>query len=268
MKPAAGPGDPGCQERCEESSNREGPGNPARACFLCGEVAAPGLETCPACGTSLESDRREGAGQPIFESVLKRNSGQRLPWEPIRRLYRLLSSAGETAVAFSLSPDASFREFRYRGGLVAPIVFSILVGGPSLIVSLALRAVIEEEPRTVSGVWPVLLLLVPPVYVYLRAQVLHLSLVLSGHARAPFAATFRMSSYSNMSVAPLLVLPYVGDVAFLLAGAIVEATGLRHGHRMSVTEAALIELAPATALLIGILAAGALGLLWWSQAGG
>jgi hypothetical protein len=113
-----------------------------------------------------------------------------------------------------------------------------------------------------------LLILAPPLYVYLRAQLLQLALLFAGLARGSFESTFRLVSYANASVAPLLVLPFAGDFLFLITGAILESIALRHVHGLTVGRALLAEVLPATVLGVVLLAAGAIGLLWWSQTQG
>ncbi len=267
MKPDAGPGSRGREEDPQESSRGEAE-NLARRCFLCGESLPDAAESCPACGESQARAAREGS-QPAFERVPGTAAGSSGVRRLLRSAIESLAAAGQTVTAISLNPDKAFRSFRYRGGLLAPTVFSILVGGPCIVLSSVSAVLIRGGGEMPTGVWALAAcFLAPPLYVYIRAQLLHLTLVLSGRAREPFAATFRITGYSNASVAPLLVVPYVGDAIFLLAGAVVEATGLRHGHRLKLAEAAMVELAPAAALFIGMLAAVTLGFLWWSQAAG
>lgn len=245
-------------------------------CPQCGEKSAKDFSQCSACGAEL-SVRRTPTSQPVFElRVLALNPEGLNPVDRGARRVSLwrrarvtLEAAGETAAAIALRPEASFRAFRLDGGMAAPIGYSILLGGPSLLIGLGARAILSPEGDEISRPEALALLaLLPPVYVYLRAQAIHLVLVLRGDAREPFLATFRLAAYANASVAPLLVVPYAGLFLFLAAGAAVEATGLRFGHRMNVSSAVLAELIPALVLLIGLAAGLLTRLLWWSQTRG
>ncbi len=174
----------------------------------------------------------------------------------------------------AFSPEKTFRSFRFDGGMAGPAAYAVVLGGPSVLLDTAVRSLLSgnegmnQAPRLTGPPALALFLLAPPLYAYLRAQVLHLVLVLRGQARAPFQATFRVVGYANASVAPLLILPFAGDLLFLAAGAVVEATGIRECHRLTLPGAVLAEVAPAVLLLIGLLAAAVTGLLWWSQTRG
>ncbi len=237
-------------------------------CFLCGEASSSELECCPSCG-AIACRKDENALHPLFESRARVETESCRQRSVLGVGLRRLAWAGETAFALAWRPDGSFRDFAYWGGLWAPVFFAILLGGSSLVVSLAEGSILAGEGPNFKAGWIVLaFLLAPPIYAYLRAHLLHLSLVLSGRSRAPFTTTFRIVSYSNASIAPLLMIPYVGDALFLVWGAVVEATGLRHGHRLTLQEAALTELTPSVVLLIGMCGAAAVGFLSWSQAAG
>jgi hypothetical protein len=112
-----------------------------------------------------------------------------------------------------------------------------------------------------------LLLLAPPLYIYVRAQLIHLTLVLTERVGQPFESTFRLVSYANASVAPLLLLPYAGDFAFLVLGALVETIGIRWCHDLTLRQAFITEVLPASFVMLSILGVVLLGVLWWSQFG-
>jgi len=177
-----------------------------------------------------------------------------------------VSGAGETALAFAARPEGSFRGFQAEGSMLAPLVFGTLVGGPCLLLGAALRSVLAEDPLPRLPTAFALLLAAPALYIYLRAQALHLTLVLSGKARRSFAATLRVVGYANGSVAPLLLLPFVGDLLFLVIGSMTEVIGIREVHDLRLGEAIAAELVPATLLLLALGAALIVAILGWSQA--
>ncbi|HVR73675.1 MAG TPA: YIP1 family protein [Planctomycetota bacterium] len=182
-----------------------------------------------------------------------------------RGALRAFSAAGATAFRLSTSPEAAFRSFRFEGPAAPPVLFVLAVGGPSLLLSVAWRALAAPhgEPALSPLAAAAIFALLPPLYVYVRAQILHLSLVLRGRAVRSFTATFRVVSYSSGAVSPLLLVPFAGEVLFLAAGVVIEATGLRACHRLGPIEAAILELLPAAIILLVLLATLPLGFFWW-----
>jgi hypothetical protein len=169
-------------------------------------------------------------------------------------------AAGETAVALACTPERTFRAFRFEGGLLAPAAFSLLLASPSLALWAAERAFLWEESGWLSPARLLLLALGAPIlYVYLRAQALHLGLVLGGRARGSFAGTFRVVGYTTGAAAPFLAVPVAGEALFLLAGALLETLGLKECHGLTLPQAVLAEALPPAALVIGMTAAAVTG---------
>ena len=225
-------------------------------CSQCGSLNDSGSGKCAACGADVPA-RTSIVTQPAFELFFRARGSDRAPRPSWMRPFGALAAAGKTAGAISLAPGAAFRSFRMEGGLALPLVYSVLVGGPFILLSTLWKA---------AGGHLVFLLvfLAPPLYLYLRAQALHLTLVLTGRATQPFEVTCRVVAYSNASVAPLLALPLVGDFLFLVAGTLIETTGIRICHSMSVKDAVIAEVIPALVLCLAFVAGTFLGLLWWS----
>ena len=238
-------------------------------CPQCG-TANPGEEArCGVCEAALPA-REAHAVHPHFEPMPGEQDCRKLHGFGLSTLWTLpaksLLRAGQTAAAFAFSPGKTFQLFRREGGISRPIVFTVLLGGPCLLLDFALKPLVGGEstrPSTATAL--ALIFLAPPVYVYLRAHALHLILVLQGRARASFKTTFRVAAYSNGSLAPLLLVPYAGEFLFLAVGAAVEALGLRSCHGLSLPAAVLAEVAPYLLLLIGCAAGILSGGLWWSQ---
>lgn len=229
-------------------------------CPQCGAPAAPEASACAACGLRLVALPSEEWQQPAFE--------RRGSW-----LMRA-GDAAPTALAFACHPESAFRHFHLLGGFRDPLIYTVLLGGPPLLLGVVLKVLlIPSEVAFVpgNGTLPgplmalALVFVVPPLYVYIRAQAVHLGLVLRGRVQRPFEVTFRLVAYANASVAPMLILPIVGDFVFLALGALVETVGLRECQRLSAREACLAEVLPAMMLLLGFLAILVVGFLWWSQ---
>ncbi|MBI4601067.1 MAG: hypothetical protein HY721_03815 [Planctomycetes bacterium] len=237
------------------------------ACPQCGGEIEDGARCCAACGAALVAAPDGGASQPAFElAAVERPSAPGLAGAA-RRLVARLAAAGDTAAAIASRPSAAFRSFGHEGPLGPALAFATLIGGPSLLIDAALKALLggEEPPSGPAAL--ALVFAVPPLYVVLRSQALHLALVLSGRARGSFRATLRAVAYSSGAVAPLLVVPVAGECLFLAAGAYVEGTGIRWGHGLGARSAALAEMALALALVIGMAAVLAVRLLSWSPVG-
>lgn len=184
-------------------------------------------------------------------------------------ILRVLLAAGETWRAIAFHPETTLRSLRWRSGLLAPAFFALLWGGPSLLLGLTLESYLASETPWFAG-WRSLALglVVPPLYVYLRAQGLHLVVVLQGLARNPFGATFRASAYANATAAPLLLIPLLGPGCFLMAGAALEALALGAAHQLRLSRAVVVEMVLAAACFIGLISATLAATLWWSQGGG
>jgi hypothetical protein len=233
-------------------------------------AAGPSVSTPSEAPSTNSSDPCASAPEPRFELAWREDGGVAL-W---RRLVRATSLAGETAVAFALRPARAFRAFRAEGGVVPPLLYGTLIGGPCLLLDAVGKTVLSPplgggRPLRLSiPVALALLLCVPPLYLFVRAHALHLTLVLQGRARGSFIATLRLVGYANASVAPLLLVPLAGDFLFLAAGAVVEAIGIRFVHGLSPLEAAVAELIPASILALGLLAVLTVAVIWWSQARG
>jgi len=184
-----------------------------------------------------------------------------------------MGDAAPTALAFACHPESAFRRFHLLGGFRDPLIYTILLGGPPLLLGVVLKVLLlpSEVALSGNGALPgplmalALVFVVPPLYVYIRAQAVHLGLVLRGRVQRPFEVTFRLVAYANASVAPVLIVPIVGDFVFLALGALVETVGLRECQRLSARDACLAEVLPAGMLLLGFLAILVVGFLWWSQ---
>ena len=244
----------------------------ALICPQCGAEVSAEATACEHCHVELPRSSGERS-EPLFEAVWCPDSSPRGASfvGSVSRLAASCGAAAETAVRFVLRPEASFGAFRFTGRVGPATLYSILLGGPSLLLGVVITnaAWLTDLPaptRTVSALS--LVLLAPPLYVYLRAQLLHLTLVLTDRAVHPFPATFRLVAYANASVAPVLLIPFVGDFVFLVLGAAVETIGLRWCHSLTPRQAFAAELLPVSILLLCLASAAVLGILWWSQASG
>ncbi len=240
-------------------------------CALCGADNPVAERACHACHGQLPASRRIW-NQPAFERVLlasflastKVSSGQEseAKYRGLRSTWSWLRASGETISAVLLNPDRAFRLFRLEGGFAPPAAFVTAIGSAALFLHLlvAPRFDVATDARRW---WQVpIIVLAPVVYVYLRAQVVHLVLVLGGHAKEAFEVTFRVVAYGSASAAVLLLVPVAGEFLFLATGVWIESTGLRRCHSISLNAALVAEVTPAAVLVLTVLAAVTTRVLW------
>lgn len=246
-------------------------------CALCGADNPDAAAECGICHGKLPAHRRSW-NQPAFERVLLASFLTATRSSPeaegattrlgLERAWSWLKAAGETVASMLLKPDQTFQLFRLEGGFGPPATFVSAVGGAALFLHLAVGSQLDSRGGALPW-WQIpVSFLAPVVYVYLRAQVVHLVLVFGGHAREAFEVTFRVVAYGSASAALLLLVPVVGEFLFLATGVWIESTGLRRCHAVSPQVALVAEVIPAAVLALTVLAAMTLRLLWWSQLAG
>ncbi len=179
----------------------------------------------------------------------------------LKSAWSWLRASGETISAVLLQPDRAFRVFRLEGGFAPPAAFVTAIGSAALLLHLLVvpRLNVADSLRW----WQIpIFVLAPVVYVYLRAQMVHLVLVLSGNAKEAFEVTFRVVAYGSASAAVLLLVPVLGEFLFLATGVWIESTGLRRCHSISLEAALVAEVTPAAVLVLTVLAAVTTRVLW------
>lgn len=216
-------------------------------CPQCGAAVEVG-ESCPACGAPLVVEESCWE-QPALET----------PGGGIR-----FGALGTTAISLAVRPRESFARFRWRGNYLAPAVFAVLLGGPA--VGLGYLAEVYLSVGRVRGQvsgWQFLGLVVaaPLLYLYVRAHLVHLVLVVLGAVRRPFAATYRAVFYSGGAVGLSWLMPFVGGAIFLVWETWLEATALREAHRLPLGRAVAVVLLPSVALAVVFLARATLEFL-------
>lgn len=220
-------------------------------CSLCGAQNAPGRPACEFCGGELPVAQLQWK-EPAFERAFARPtavaageepSSSPIVWGPavasLQTIGRLLSQ-----------PDRTFQGFRLHGGFGLPLFFVTVIGA----VALGVRALVEPVlPASIPYFWGFFWIL-PAAYVFVRAHILHLILVLTRRVQASFEVTFRVTSYANGAAAFFLTLPFVGESLFLFLGLWIEVAGLRRCQRLTFAQALVIELIPPAFLLLTVLA--------------
>jgi len=181
-----------------------------------------------------------------------------------------VNAAYLTAREVLFAPVAFFARPSGRPGLWQPLLFAIVIGVVSAffdwmwtLAGSSLRILVEEDVarlvrgQFMSGVAFALSPLLVFVFVFLRAAVVHLCLMVVDAARGGFVATFRAVAYSE-AVWILAVLPLCGNVVAIVWGTVVAIIGVRELHRCESWRAVLGVLLP---LLICLSSCGGLTML-------
>ncbi len=154
----------------------------------------------------------------------------------------------QTALAVLESPGQTFARMRRAGPLRSPILFLLLLGWPTAVLSSLFLERVDFTLLRESGLLPaeavalfagesmllvVGLLVTPAVLVlgqFAGASVIHLSLWLVGAARQPWRTTFRVSCYVAGATAPLQLVPGVGWLLAWVWSAAATVIGLSRAH--------------------------------------
>lgn len=225
------------------------------SCPRCGSSVTGEDETCAACGAPLAPAGEEWE-EPLLERAADGSRGERFRFR--------FEGMGATVASLVLQPQKTFARFRWNGGFLAPMLFSVILGGPCVGLAYVIQVYLEAGRLggQLSG-WEFLffVLVAPPAYLHLRTQLVHVVLLMRGVARRPYEATFRAVAYSNTAVALAWLVPVVGGFLYLLWGTAIEITGLRAAHRLSLGGALLAVLLPTAGLALSLLARATLELL-------
>ncbi len=254
------------------SPQRAGDSAATTECALCGATNQVGEAACGSCGAVLLPPQRDWA-EPALErrihDVLQRHSRRGGGGANVVLLLRLVAAsvAGtlETAKAIVTAPERSFLCFRRRGGFALATAFVFVSGGLSLAAKALLGGWADRPTPMRGATLAAVVLVAPAAYVYVRAQVIHLSALFQSAAKERFEVSYRVVAYTSASLAPLLAVPVFGELLFLTAGVWIESIGLARTHGMELTKALLVEMIPAFVLIVGMTAFLGVQLFWLAQ---
>lgn len=155
-------------------------------------------------------------------------------------------------------PTVFFRRMRVRGGLLAPLVYAIVVGSLSIVTSVVWEMVLFPEGATflpqaqveglvgfrsvLYGLTIILSPIIVTVFVFITAAVLHVCLLVLGGARHGFEASFRVVCYAQGAGA-WNVVPLVGAVAEIFWRLTLLVVGLAQSHEIPSWKSVLAVLA-------------------------
>lgn len=211
--------------------------------------SAPSYSPAAYSGTGYSSDQFDES-QPLSDS-----DRPGIPWENRRRDGTLF----ETAKQVLLQPAYAFGSMRRSGGLGRPLGFAIycsLIGGTiNLVISLVFNliptliqvALGQMPPQLLGFVFVVMAInlvvgliavaifgtLAAIIGAFIHSAVLHLVLMMLNGARGTFEATFRLSCYTQGTLALLNVVPCIGPLAAFIMYYVISIIGVRWTHEIS-----------------------------------
>jgi hypothetical protein len=191
-----------------------------------------------------------------------------------------------------VNPAACFSTMKREGGLMTPVLFLLIVGVPSLVISqiygfffqgaiMALPSMNQGGAGAASAaammagsaVGPVLILIATPIILpivaFIGSGLIHLSLMLVKGANQPFEATFRAYCYAYATGIAFNILPFCGAYIGLIWSIVSMCIGMGKVHETTTGKGVAGVLIPIgvccvgafvlSAVFAGIVAAAASG---------
>jgi hypothetical protein len=186
-------------------------------------------------------------------------AGSGLPWEHREQL-GFLAAFFHTVSLLITRPSEAFTRMRPEGGLSGPLLFGLIGGCASYVVSIAFQALLEAVPGYpgnngvlhLFGISPWIAALIfavlSPVTVllglFIGSGVIHLCLMLLGGAKRSFETTLRVVCFTGGSANLFSMIPICGWVIALVYGVVLECIGLSKAHETTTGKALLAVLLP------------------------
>ncbi len=203
-----------------------------------------------------------------------------LPWEN-REAIGSVSALIETVKQVLLTPDGAFRVMRREGGLLDPVLYALVLGLLTAVVSFcyslgfhALGLGMGSRGALGSlvgagGASFMMLICMPFIIlicVFIGAGLIHLSLMLLGGANQSFETTVRVFCYSSGSANVLGLIPLCGGILSGICSIVLNCIGLARAHETDTWRAVVAVLLPMVvccgggallfSIVIGSIAAG------------
>ncbi|HIE28274.1 TPA: hypothetical protein EYP66_13400 [Candidatus Poribacteria bacterium] len=183
------------------------------------------------------------------------------PWENRERL-GFFTAIWETMKGVLINPGRTFAEMRTEGGIGAPILYAIILGGIGGIVGViwqgliyTLNFMVNQEiaqyaaNATLLALMAIFMPLIVAIGLFISSGIAHLCLIIVGGANKRFEATFRVFAYTNGSVALFQIVPFCGGIVAGIWGIVCNIIGLKEAHETTTGKAVLAILLPAIFLL-------------------
>ena len=182
-----------------------------------------------------------------------------LPWEH-RNEVGLFKAFLHTVSLLITRPGEAFSRMRPEGGLMDPLLFGLIGGCISQVVSLLFQLLLESIPGYPGdnatfhlfglNQWVLLLIFsaLTPVLVllglFIGAGILHLCLMIVGGANRPFETTLRVVCFTGGSANLFSMIPVCGWLIGLVYGFVLETIGLSRAHQTTTGKALMAVLLP------------------------
>jgi hypothetical protein len=243
-------------------------------CEACGRFFDPG-EIVQISGRNICAGCKPGVLQALQQGVpvtFSDSARQGPPWEE-RETIGWAKSAWQTIVGVLTRPSETFAKMRVDGGITAPFLFQLLVGGSCVAVRVIYFAIAERLGYSmksfmpgqqflvseVGGWWVVLFQIVgaflgTAAFSFVYAGVFHLCLMLVGGARRPYETTYRVICYGGAAVASLNLIPILGTLVSSPWTAVAWMIGLARAHETDLWRAIMAVMIPFVVCCFGMAA--------------
>lgn len=211
-------------------------------CPSCGKEVTEGQAFCQHCGASLV--------EPKPETVRAAGARVKTDWEN-REQTGFFNGLTATLNKVLFKPTEFFRSMPLTGGLVDPLLFTLITGMVGMIFDYFWRALLsgpmhEFMPPGMAeaagqsslqglaglGILSLILPILIVIGIFISAGVLHLCLSMLKGARHGFEATFRVAAYSY-SANIFLVVPICGYLIAAVWAIVLTVIGLKEAHEIS-----------------------------------
>jgi hypothetical protein len=211
-------------------------------CPQCGKEITEGQAFCQHCGAAL-------AAAPGTDTA-QAGGRAKTDWED-REHSSFFHGLTATLNKVLFKPTEFFRSMPLTGGLIDPLLFTLITGMIGMIFDYFWRALLSGPmqdfmPAGIAaaagesslqgivglGILSVILPILIVVGIFISAGILHLSLAMVTGARAGFEATFRVAAYSY-SANIFLVLPICGYLIACVWAVVLTVIGLKEVHGIS-----------------------------------
>jgi hypothetical protein len=189
-----------------------------------------------------------------------------LPWENRERI-GFVTAFFQTVGMILVKPTEAFAIMKKEGGLVDPLLFTLIGGSIGVLISLALQVLLNSLGLAFGGnegvaalgamgaVSFLLIFLVPVMvvlYAFVAAGIFHLCLMLLGGVSRPFETSLRVVCYAAGATNLLQVIPGCGGFIAALWALILYILGMSTAHQTTVGKAIGAVLLPFVLCCAGI----------------
>lgn len=217
----------------------------------------------------------QSPASPAFSTP---EAGSGLPWEHREQL-GFFPAFFHTVSLLITRPSEAFLRMRPEGGLSGPLLFGLIGGCLSYVVSLVFQVLLEAllgypgdnamlhlfglNPWLVGLIFAVLSPVTVLLGLFLGAGILHLCLMLVGGAKRSFETTMRVVCFTAGSANLFSMIPVCGWVIALVYTLVLECIGLTRAHETTTGKALLAVLLPifVCCCVMGVLIATVFGSL-------